>query len=481
MSNCQQESNLKLRYIEPEPPLAFFSFEQTPLQEVIEDLPDGYYEVNLRGDLIAFNRALCRIHGYAPEIMINMNYKDYTPADMHGAVLQVYNNVYNTGRPVQILDFQVTRTDGSICIVDTSVHLIRDKKGFPAGFRGISRDVTEQKRNEAYEKARARILEKIARNASLEDTLKAILESLSGQMTDFSGVFYNEADGELHCAASVNVPEAFIRLTDGEKISPEGKIASRTAFRREPVIVECVKTDDQCRFYLDDLLGNGIQAIWSYPVMAADNRLAGVLEIYPGNASAPLDIEAVWIQSAVATAEIAFFHHCMTSKLVFLSRHDSLTGIINRHSFLTDSERLLNLARRKGWRSSMMFLDLNRFKEVNDTWGHHTGDLLLVETAGRLTGCLRQYDCLARMGGDEFAVFISEAGTNRAQIVAARISKAMAEPFTLNGIIIRVGVSIGISIAIENQEIAVDTLLIQADEAMYRAKSNGLSWAFHNN
>ncbi|MCF8036266.1 MAG: EAL domain-containing protein [Desulfobacteraceae bacterium] len=477
--SAQEQGRLKVRHIEQEPALAFFRFDQTPLREVIEDLPDGYYEVNLRGDLIAFNRALCRIHGYDPETMVNMNYQEFTPAELHEAVFQTYVEVYNTGRPLQILDFQVTRPDGSICIIHTSVHLVRDKDGNATGFRGISRDVTEQKRNEAYERARTRVLEGIARNAPLKENLEDILASLKAQMPDIKGMFLQAESDHLEFMAGPDITETFAASLNNERIDPHGNIWSRAAFQKEPIIIDCVAENKHCRMHRDKLLARDIEAIWAYPVLGREGSLLGVLVGFPGTAREPLAREKEWLHSATATAEIAFSHHRITSELAYLSHHDTLTGILNRRSFMTESERLLALSRRQRWTAGMLFLDLDQFKAVNDTWGHQIGDLLLTSATARLNECLRQSDCLARLGGDEFAILVPEAGTDACRIIANRILETMAEPFELNEILVNVGISIGVSLAPPDQKITADQLLTEADEAMYQAKTHGQGWAFY--
>ncbi|MFW6080346.1 MAG: EAL domain-containing protein [Desulfosalsimonas sp.] len=474
-----QIPGLNVKPIEPEEPLAFFRFNQASLKEVVEDLQDGYYETNLRGDLIAFNRALCRIHGYAPETMKNMNFRDYTPPELYEEIFATYHKVYRTGQPVQILDFKVTRPDGSVCIIHTSVHLVRNNEGKPTGFRGISRDVTEEKRNEAYENARTQILEMIARNEIIENIMEAVLASLQEQMPDFAGMISQENEGYLQCLVSMNLPESCAPLMGDDIIGPDGAIFGRAAFSRMPIIIESVENDKRCGKYRHKLLKNGIRALWVYPIIPKEGNVLGVLTACAGSEKTPLEREAGWLQSAMATAEIAFEHHRMTNELSYLSRHDTLTGLLNRRSFMVESRRIFSLAERKGWTSAILFLDLDDFKHVNDTWGHQIGDLLLVTAGQRLSECLRQSDCLGRMEGDEFAVFVPEVNTESVQVIANRVSSAICQPFDLNGVIVSVEVSIGIALSPEDEEISVDNLLIQADSAMYHAKDQGIGWAFY--
>ena len=122
---------------------------------------------------------------------------------------------------------------------------------------------------------------------------------------------------------------------------------------------------------------------------------------------------------------------------------------------------------------TVLFLDLDGFKEVNDSLGHAMGDVLLIQVADRLRACVRPIDTVARLGGDEFAVLIADKSSERdGTVIAGRITKALREPFKLEGREIYVGASIGI--AATDQDVAdADHLLRNADLAMYRAKATG--------
>lgn len=153
--------------------------------------------------------------------------------------------------------------------------------------------------------------------------------------------------------------------------------------------------------------------------------------------------------------------------------HDSLTGLPNRLLF---SDRLtygLAQAKRHNHTLSVMFLDLDGFKYINDTLGHDVGDLLLKEVAGRLTHSLREADTIARMGGDEFTVILNDCeGEVGASAVANKILEAFAAPFNLEGRELYITTSVGISM-FPNDGLDVETLVKNADTAMYRAKERG--------
>ncbi len=162
-------------------------------------------------------------------------------------------------------------------------------------------------------------------------------------------------------------------------------------------------------------------------------------------------------------------------RITLLAHHDSLTGLLNRTKF---TEQLaLNVARleRYGTPFTVMFLDLDQFKGVNDTKGHMAGDRLLAEVAARIQSQLKDIDIAARFGGDEFAILLPDAGARDAvEVLAARLVNAMREPFVIDGDMFLIGASIGIAMA-PDDGIRPDHLLRNADLALYRAKADGRS------
>jgi diguanylate cyclase len=162
--------------------------------------------------------------------------------------------------------------------------------------------------------------------------------------------------------------------------------------------------------------------------------------------------------------------------------HDALTGLPNRLLFADRVSHALAAAGRTGAQPAVMLLDLDRFKDVNDTLGHHHGDQLLIELAARLQSSLRPVDTVARLGGDEFAVLLPDGGETAGTLAARRILTSLERPFTLAGITVGVEASIGIASADASdlEPTAVDAsgdarmadLLQHADTAMYQAKKD---------
>lgn len=156
-----------------------------------------------------------------------------------------------------------------------------------------------------------------------------------------------------------------------------------------------------------------------------------------------------------------------------LAYHDVLTGLPNRANFLRAQEMAIAKANNASHKLAILFLDLDRFKPVNDNFGHHVGDQVLVAVAERLRAALRRTDVVARLGGDEFGILLTEqVDTSVATALARKLLRSLSRPFMIDGIKIVIGSSIGVALYPTDGDDA-ERLLAKADKAMYRAKGSG--------
>jgi diguanylate cyclase (GGDEF)-like protein/PAS domain S-box-containing protein len=156
-----------------------------------------------------------------------------------------------------------------------------------------------------------------------------------------------------------------------------------------------------------------------------------------------------------------------------LAYHDVLTGLANRAAFRETEQKAISQAKRTQHMLATLFVDLDGFKPVNDRLGHHTGDQLLAAVAERLRGAVRQTDTIARFGGDEFAILVTDLQDGNVAVALARkLIDALAQPFALRGQQIRITASVGIALYPADGN-DTETLLINADKAMYQAKCRG--------
>jgi diguanylate cyclase len=214
------------------------------------------------------------------------------------------------------------------------------------------------------------------------------------------------------------------------------------------------------------------------PPFAFSLTALGVL-VYAGLASAPA-VAVVLAGGAALTAMVrtalTFIEVRGLAEVRRLAATDDLTGLPNRRQFNRRLREALDAARERDATVALLLIDLDRFKELNDTLGHRAGDLVLAQIGPRLRAVLRASDELARLGGDEFAVLLADAAD--AEPVGLRIGRALEESFTIDGIDVRIGASIGIAVFPEHGDDA-ETLLQRADVAMYQAKAARTGHAFY--
>jgi len=179
-------------------------------------------------------------------------------------------------------------------------------------------------------------------------------------------------------------------------------------------------------------------------------------------------LAGVTLLAAAARTQLAFRQLVRMADLRRQARTDDLTGLPNRRALYADVPARLAAAGRRP--RALLLLDLDRFKEVNDSLGHHVGDRLLVQVGTRLAEHVRDGDLLARLGGDEFAVLLEDTDHDRAVAVAGELRAVLAEPFTLEGIALQTDASVGIALFPDHGD-DLTVLLRRADMAMYRAKT----------
>ncbi|NDY74232.1 diguanylate cyclase domain-containing protein [Desulfobacter hydrogenophilus] len=275
---------------------------------ILESIEDAYFEVDLAGTITFHNDALSKIFNYDKEALGKVNYRQLLDESAAEKAFNTFQHLYKTGIPVSSMETEFELENGQKTYLESSVSLIKDNKGKTIGFRGISKNVTEQKKS--------------------------------------------------------------------------------------------------------------------------------------------------------------------SKRLLYMAYHDSLTGLLNRKAFHEDLEKELLYADRYKQQRVVMYLDLDKFKKVNDTFGHHAGDHLLKEFAQRVKKVLRDTDLVYRLGGDEFAIILTSPQDPTPDIIAQRILDVMVPPFYLKSQTIDfVTTSIGISFYPSDSTDA-ETLLQCADKAMYEAKKD---------
>ena len=252
-------------------------------------------------------------------------------------------------------------------------------------------------------------------------------------------------------------------------------VVVRTLTQQEPLLACRTTKDPGVRHWLEE---HGFRDAMMVG-LPDSSGIRGTLRVTDrlGETSTFTAEDLTMLQTLTGHLAVALRSTRLVQKLGYDAGHDSLTGLVNRRGLYTDGQS--RLAKAPGRRRALLLLDLDKFKEVNDSLGHHAGDQLLVEVAARLRGQLRGADLLARLGGDEFAILLEDAGYDEAASVAENLRVTLAEPFTtpagssaVGRLTLHSSVSIGIALFPDNGP-DLSSLLRKADIAMYKAKISG--------
>ena len=242
------------------------------------------------------------------------------------------------------------------------------------------------------------------------------------------------------------------------------------------ISVPDLRIEDRFPRFVPRALESGLAAVFTFPLRHEDVQL-GALDLYR-DTRGPLSPESMIAAQTLADVAAAYLINARARSDLQESSdrsrqaalHDPLTGLPNRVLMLERLEHAFRAAHRSGSTSAVFFLDLDRFKDVNDTYGHQAGDELLVAVAARLTGVLRPGDSLARLSGDEFVVLCEDlADPSAADPIAVRLEAELSRPFVLSRVEVTVTASIGIAFTGRGID-APEDLLRDADLAMYRSK-----------
>ncbi len=387
-------------------------------RDLFENASDIIYTHDLNGVLTSVNKAAERITGYTREETLGTSVVQWLDAESRAVALEMIQQKLG-GAPQITYEVTLIAKDGRPVSLEVGTRLVfRD--GFPAGVQGIARDITERKKAEILEQDRNRVLELVAGNAPLADVLAELCRLVERQLSGVlcSVLLAHGADSALGAAPSLP----------------------------------------------------GVRRL---SILAGDGRARGAFLLHgPAGEEAGPDERKV-LETARRLAVVAIEQRQLTDELAYQALHDALTGLPNRSLLERRLDQTLAEARRHNWQLAVLFIDLDRFKQINDTLGHALGDQVLQRVARRLEGCLRKSDCLARMGGDEFTVLLAELADSRDALrVAEKLLASFGEPFHIEGRDLFLTCSIGISLYPRDGKDAV-TLQRKADTAMYRAKNRG--------
>jgi diguanylate cyclase (GGDEF)-like protein/PAS domain S-box-containing protein len=457
--------------------------EHSRLAAIVNSSDDAIFSKSLDGVITSWNRAAERLVGFTADEMIGRSMWILIPESRRDEESQIFERL-KKGERIEPFETVRRRKDGTEVEVSVTVFPIKDKSGGSIGISTIARDITETRRNQ-----RAIVRAKDAAEAANEEysRLAAIVnssddaifsKSLDGVITSWNSAAERlvgfTADEMIGRSMWILIPESrrdeesqiFERLKRGERIEPFETVRRRKDGTEAEVSVTV--------FPIKDKSGGSIGISTIARDIAEMKRSQRALVLAKDAAEvANKETEAAEAANEQLEHEVAE-RRLAEEQLRHVAYHDALTGLPNRAFFLDRLRNsIMRMKRHPEPLVAVLFLDIDRFKIINDSLGHAAGDRLLAALARRLASCLRPFDMLARLGGDEFTILLEDVmGVRDACVVAERIQCALIEPFRIEGQDVFATTSIGIALGEPGYEDA-GAMLRDADIAMYRAKQLG--------
>jgi diguanylate cyclase (GGDEF)-like protein/PAS domain S-box-containing protein len=457
----------------------------------IETAADGFCMVDMRGGFVEVNSAFLRLTGFSRDELRGLTLDNLNAAETPQQTAARMDAIKQKGSAV--FDGYCQRKDGSVVPVRVSTtysHL------FGGRFFNFVTDLTEPRANEAKLTRANRALNVLSRcnrimhhAASEEDLLmdacKITVEE-GGYYFAWVGYVKNDAGKSVRPVARAGSEGGYLETADisWAEDTERGRGPVGTAIRTgAPVFARDIRNDPAFLPWRDNAIKRGYVSAIVLPLVV-DGQTMGTLNIYSAEAES-FDADELALLTRLAD-DLAFGigsirqkaeNRVAWEKVRRLAHYDMVTGLPNRALFFDRMKQALATAHREKKRMAVMFIDLDEFKEVNDTLGHNVGDLLLRRVGQRIQSCLRETDTAARFGGDEFLVLLpSIESPDNGMLVAEKVLGALAKPCEAGGHTITVSCSIGIA-AYPDAGQDERTLLRHADNAMYAAKNAGRNQA----
>ena len=365
--------------------------------------------------------------------------------------------------------FRLLRKDGSAVWVEAAMSQVRDGSEVQISSRDVSRRVWQ----EELERDRTHILELVAQGQPLGEIFTRITELVQKRCPGTAACVVALSEGQMHVAGP-SLPPEFLGALSGNALRLAASVCSDLATQGLASSVTDLRKESVCEPIRNSAARHGLTfCCWRLVTCSLHGVVGMVGVVHDERKAEYVPVDSALLETAASLASMAIEHRQLTERLAYQAQHDALTGLPNRQLFETRIQQAITAAARTGQHVGLMFFDIDRFKLINDTLGHLTGDDLLRQFAARTQLLIRQGDTLARLGGDEFALLIPSLNeAEQAVQVASRIQQSIARKFELGDKEVAVTTSIGIAVYPTDGGDA-SVLQRHADTALYRVKASG--------
>lgn len=373
-----------------------------------------------------------------------------------------------------------TTSEGRQKWLSTSKVPLRDMNGSILGVLGIYQDITERKKTEELILGNSKILEMIATGKPASQIYDEIALMFEARHPGMRCSLLELHDGVLLHGGAPSMPKEYCDAVHGLKNGPNVGSCGVSTYTGERCVVENIETHPNWSTFKDAALPHGMRSCWSEPVKNSSGKVLGAFGMYYNYPALPTEKESEDLKAGSRLAGIVMERDQAQKRIRELAYTDELTNLASRVHLYENLEETIQSSKRHNSRFALLYIDLDDFKNINDSLGHDVGDLLLQTIGLRLTKVSREIDFIARLGGDEFCVIVKDVEDDyAAAYVAQRYLAAISVATELAGRKLKPNSSIGIAHYPDDGN-DLQTLLKVSDTALYAAKELGKNqYAFY--
>ena len=434
------------------------------------------------GEFLEVNNALLQYTGYTKEEFLKLSFWDITPpeyANQEQGQIEELNGTGSFGPNLK----EYIRKDGSRFPISLRGFMLNDVDGRKLVW-GMIEDISVKQQAQQQDAARNVVLEMLAKDTPSETVLLQIIADVEKNQpgVSCSALILDQDKKHFTVAAAPGIPSFFNEAVESLVVGLGVGGCGDAVASGKNSFANNIETHPNWASFRDLADKAGFKSCWSHPVFSSNGEILGTLASYRREHHTPTPEEITAIDIAGNLVSIVLERQRLTNQIQHLALYDFLTGLPNRYLLIDRIRTAMAVSKRSMRYGALLFMDLDSLKELNDEYGHPVGDLLLIETAKRLQLCVRDIDTVARFGGDEFVIVLSNLDADREQslvqmtVVAKKILATLAVKYELlvddQFIEHSSSVSVGCKLFIDEQE-SPDDILKLADMSMYRAKKSG--------
>ncbi|OLF53896.1 EAL domain-containing protein [Pseudomonas chlororaphis] len=443
--------------------------ERNRLLKIAVNRTDSAIIVTDPGSVITYvNEGFVRLLGYAPSELVGKKpaevfYGRHTDVD---AIFSFKNSIGSgESHTTELLVYNKNQKPLWVRVVANPV---LDQQGKRKNVVAIVTDITEAKMNDQLQ---FKVLSAMAREESLSVVMELICQEISRIAPEISvSIRQFDEQGHLSLMAAPHLPPGFLQSLEHLAHTPflekmevqESKMLMFTDHAADKG--DCVDHKVSESF--------GFTAGWVNTIRSNSGRVLGTFTLYYRENHLPEAQHHRLLETSLKLCSLALERDSFIHDIERLAYYDSLTTLPNRRLLMVRANAMIAQAQRAQTSLAVLFIDINRFKQVNDSLGHAAGDALLCEIARRLQNSVRGDDLVSRLSGDEFVIVLSSSSVDQAVAFSQRVINELAKPLVLNEVRLIPSASIGIGLYPEHGS-DIQSLLLHADQAMYKAKSAG--------